>query len=204
LDDPRLQQLIAEMKQRGVAHDPTISVFQSLMLARRGEVTTVDKPWLDHMPGPIQRGRKVAILDIKPGQDSIYRASSQKLREVLKLLFDRGVRLVPGTDDVPGVVLHSELEEWQRAGIPSKDIVRLATIGAAEHLGLDRELGTIARGKRADLMLVPGDPTKDVRVLRQVRLVMKDGAVFFPDEVHTAIGVRPFGSRPVIQEPPIP
>jgi imidazolonepropionase-like amidohydrolase len=123
---------------------------------------------------------------------------------VLKLLFDRGVRLVAGTDDVPGLVLHSELEEWQRAGIPPKDVLRLATIGAAEHLGLDRELGTIARGKRADLLLVPGDPTQDVSVLRKARLVMKDGAVFFPDEVHTAIGVRPFASRPAMQHPAIP
>ncbi len=204
LDDPRLQQLIAEMLKRGVGHDPTIATFQSLLLARAGKVTPGDAPWLDHMPGPIQRSRKVAILDIKPGEDATYRASSQKLRDVLKLLFDRGIHLVPGTDDVPGVMLHSELEEWQRAGIPAKDVLRLATIGAAEHLGLDRELGTIARGKRADLLLVPGDPTKDVSVLRQVRLVMKDGAVYFPDELHTAIGVKPFGTRPVIQEPLIP
>lgn len=196
LDDPRLQQLVADMIRDSVAHDPTIATFQSLLLARPGAVTTVDKPWLDHMPGPIQRARKVALLDIKPGEDAVYRASSQKLRDVLKLLFDRGVRLVPGTDDVPGVMLHTELEEWQRAGIPAADVLRLATIGAAEHLGLDRELGTIARGKRADLLLVPGDPTRDVSVLRQARLVMKDGVVFYPDEIHQSIGVRPFGSRP--------
>jgi hypothetical protein len=204
LDDPRLQQLVAEMRKRGVAHDPTIATFQALLLARSGSVTSVDSAWLDHMPGPVQRSRKVAFLDVKPAEDPVYRASSQKLRDVVKLLFDRGIRLVPGTDDIPGVVLHSELEEWQRAGIPPKDVLRLATIGSAEHLGLDRELGTIARGKRADLLLVPGDPTQDVSVLRKVRLVMKDGAVFFPDELHAAIGVQPFGSRPVIEEPLIP
>ena len=204
LDDPRLQQLIAEMKQRGVGHDPTIATFQSLMLARSGTVTPVDAPWLDHMPGPIQRSRKVALLDIKPSEDATYRASSQKLRDVLKLLFDRGIQLVPGTDDIPGVMLNSELEEWGRAGIPPKDVLRLATIGSAEHLGLDRELGTIARGKRADLMLVPGDPTQDLTVLRKARLVMKDGVVFFPDELHAAIGVKPFGTRPAMQEEMVP
>lgn len=204
LDDPRFQQLVAEMLKRGVAHDPTIATFQSLLLARSGSVTAVDSAWLDHMPGPVQRSRKVAILDIKPGEDQVYRASSQKLRDVLKLLFDRGVRLLPGTDDVPGVMLHSELEDWQRAGIPAKDVIRLATIGSAEHLGLDHELGTIARGKRADLMLVPGDPTQDVSVLRKARLVMKDGVVFYPDEVHTAIGVKPFGTRPAVQGTLIP
>jgi amidohydrolase family protein len=204
LDDPRLQQLIAEMKKKGVGHDPTIATFQSLMLARPGTATVVDAPWLDHMPGPIQRSRKVALLDIKPNEDAVYRASSQKLRDVLKLLFDRGITLVPGTDDVPGVMLDSELEEWQRSGIPAKDVIRLATIGAAEHLGLDRELGTITRGKRADYLLVPGDPTQDVSVLRKARLVMKDGAVYFPDELHSAIGVTPFGTRPAMQEQLVP
>jgi amidohydrolase family protein len=200
LDDPRFQQLLAEMRKRGVAHDPTIATFQSLLLARPGSVTTVDAAWLDHVPGPVQRTRKVALLDIKPGEDAVYRASSQKLREVLKLLFDRGIRLVPGTDDTPGLMLHSELEEWQRAGIPPADVLRLSTIGAAEHLGLAHEVGTIARGKRADLVLVPGDPTRDVGVLRQARMVMKDGVVYFPDEIHAAIGVRPFGTRPAVRE----
>ena len=64
------------------------------------------------------------------------------------------------------------------------------------YLGLAGELGSITRGKRADLVLVPGDPTKDVSLLRQARLVMKDGVVYFPDEIHAAIGVRPFGTRP--------
>ena len=201
LDDPRLRQLVAEMGRRGVAHDPTIATFQSLLLARAGSVTAVDTGWLDHVSGPVQRARKVALLDIKPGEDAVYRASSQKLRDVLKLLFDRGIHLVPGTDDIAGVMLHSELEEWQRAGIPPADVLRLATIGAAEHLGLGHEVGTIDRGKRADLLLVPGDPTRDVSVLRRVRMVMRDGVVYFPDEIHGAIGLRPFGSRPTVRAP---
>jgi hypothetical protein len=195
LDDPRFQALVAEMLKRGVAHDPTIATFQSLLLARPGVTTVVDSAWLDHMPGPEQRSRKVALLDIKPREDSVYRASSQRLREVLKYLFDRGIRLVPGTDDISGVMLHSELEEWQRAGVPPRDVLRMATLGAAQHLGLDHELGSIVRGKRADFVLVPGDPTRDVAVLRQARLVMKDGVVYYPEELHQAIGMRPFGQR---------
>jgi hypothetical protein len=200
LDDPRFQALVAEMLKRGVAHDPTIATFQSLLLARPGVTTVVDSAWLDHMPGPEQRSRKVALLDIKPREDSVYRASSQRLREVLKYLFDRGIRLVPGTDDISGVMLHSELEEWQRAGIPPRDVLRMATLGAAQHLGLDHELGSIVRGKRADFVLVPGDPTRDVAVLRQARLVMKDGVVYYPEELHQAIGMRPFAKRVAARE----
>jgi hypothetical protein len=200
IEDTRLRELVAEMTRRGVAHDPTIATFQSLLLARPGGVTSVDSAWLEHMPGPIQRTRKVALLDIKPGEDAVYRASSQRLRQVLKYLYDQKVRLVPGTDDLPGVMLNSELEEWQRAGIPPAEVLRLATIGAAEHLGLAHELGTIERGKRADLVLVPGDPTRDVGVLRKAQLVMKDGVVYYPDDLHDAIGVRPFGTKPIARE----
>ncbi|HYC32391.1 MAG TPA: amidohydrolase family protein [Gemmatimonadales bacterium] len=196
LEDARFRQFVGEMRRDSVDHDPTIATFQSLLLARPGVVTAVDSAWLDHAPGPIQRSRRTAQLDIEPADDPLYRASSDKLRAVLKLLFDNEITLVPGTDDVPGFMLHSELEEWQRAGIPPADVLRLATLGAAEHLGLGSELGSIARGKRADLVLVPGDPTKDVGLLRRARLVMKDGVVYFPDEIHQAIGVKPFGKRP--------
>jgi hypothetical protein len=200
LDDPGFEQFVTDLIQRDVAHDPTVAGFQSLLLARPGVVTVVDSGWIAHMPGPVQRNRKVALLDVKPAEDAVYRASSQRLREVIKHLFERGVRLVPGTDDIPGVMLHSELEEWQRAGIPPADVLRLATIGAAEHLGLQHEVGTIARGKRADLLLVPGDPTRDVALLRQARLVMKDGVVYYPDDLHRAIGMRPFAAHPAVRE----
>ncbi len=59
-------------------------------------------------------------------------------------------------------MLHSELETWQRAGISPVDVLTLATLGCASYLGLDRELGSVTRGKRADLLLLAGDPTRDV------------------------------------------
>ena len=144
---------------------------------------------------------KVAVVDVKPEQDEIYKASAQRLLEAVKLLHDSGIRLFPGTDDFAGMMLHSELETWQRAGIAPAEILKIATLDCAKYFSLDQQLGTIERGKRADLLLVPGDPTRDVGLLRQVRLVMKDGVVIFPDEVYSAMQIRPFSTRPPTRLP---
>jgi len=195
------QQMVHLMQERRTALDPTLGIFYGMLLSRPGQTTPVDAPWIEHMPGPFQRSRRVSVLDMNPGQDAAYRASAARLLDAVKLLHDAGIRLLPGTDDEPGLMLHSELETWQRAGLQPRDILKLATLDCAKYFSLDQQLGTIERGKRADLLLVPGDPTQDVGVLRRVRLVMKDGAVIFPDEVHSAMQIDPFATRPPVRLP---
>jgi amidohydrolase family protein len=195
------QRMIRLMQERGTAHDTTLAAFYGMLLARPGQLSPTSAPWADHMPGPLQRGLKVATLDMKPDQDGAYRASAQRLLDAVKLLHDSGIRILPGTDDFPGMMLHSELETWQRAGIAPAEVLRIATLGCAKYFALDQQLGTIERGKRADLLLVPGDPTRDVGLLRQARLVMKDGAVIFPDEIHSAMQIKPFSTRPPLVLP---
>jgi hypothetical protein len=195
------QRMIRLMQERGTAHDPTLATLYGMLLARPGQLTAVNAPWAEHMPGPVLRGLKVATLDMKPDQDGAYRASAQRLLEAVKLLHDSRIPILPGTDAFPGMMLHSELETWQRAGIAPAEVLRIATLGCAKYFSLDQELGTIERGKRADLLLVAGDPTADVAAVRQVRLVMKDGAVIFPDEVHAAMQIRPFATRPPVKVP---
>jgi amidohydrolase family protein len=198
--DP-FQHMIGLMQQRGTVVDTTLALFYGMLLTRPGQLTPVKAPWAEHMPGPVLRSLKVAALDMKPDQDGAYRASAQRLLEAVKLLHDSGIPILPGTDEFPGMMLHSELETWQRAGIPPVEILRIATLGCAKYFSLDQQLGTIQRGKRADLLLLPGDPTRDVGVIRQVRLVMKDGAVIFPDEVHAAMQIQPFATRPPVRLP---
>ena len=58
--------------------------------------------------------------------------------------------------------------------------------------------GTIERGKRADLILVDGDPTQDISAIRKVSYVLKDGVGFAPAEIYEAIGIRRFAEPPAI------
>jgi imidazolonepropionase-like amidohydrolase len=181
--------------------DPTMATFSGLLMSRPGKASPTDAAWLEHMPPAIQRARKSASLDVKPEQYPLYDASWKKMEETIVLLHKNGIQLVPGTDDLAGMVLLSELEAWVKAGIPAADVLKLATLGGAKFLGLEGEQGTVARGKRADLYLVEGDPTQDIGAIRKGRLVIKGGAFFYPDEIHTALGVTPFAPRAEVKVP---
>jgi hypothetical protein len=198
-----VQRMVKLMKERGTSVDPTLAVFDGTLRSRPGKTVPSDAPWIDHMPGPVQRLRRQAFLEVKPEQEAAYAASWRKLEQVLLLLDREGIRLLPGTDDTAGFTLHSELEAWSTAGISSGRVLQAATLGCAGYLGRDQDLGSIAQGKLADLVLVEGDPTKDISAVRRVRLVMKGGAVYYPEEIHSAMGITPFASRPKVTVPPV-
>jgi imidazolonepropionase-like amidohydrolase len=102
---------------------------------------------------------------------------------------EAGGRVTTGTDTsaipyvLPGFSVHQEMERLVEFGLSAADAVRAATSVAAE-LVRRSDLGVIAAGKLADLMLVEGDPTVNVSAVRNVRLVMKGGVV-----VHRAEGI---------------
>jgi imidazolonepropionase-like amidohydrolase len=62
--------------------------------------------------------------------------------------------------------------------MPVMDAIRSATIVPARYLGIDDKLGSIAPGKLADLVAVPGDPLADVTALERVSFVMKEGVIY--------------------------
>jgi imidazolonepropionase-like amidohydrolase len=64
-----------------------------------------------------------------------------------------------------------------QAGMTSLDVIRAITINAAEMFGWQDRIGSVERGKFADLIAVAGDPIADITELERVRFVMKDGNV---------------------------
>jgi len=97
--------------------------------------------------------------------------------EALRKAFPRGVRIAFGTD--AGVSKHGrnaeEFELMVKHGMTPAAAIVAATVNAAALLGLEKEVGTLEPGKRADLIAVSGDPLKDVAVLKRVSFVMKGG-----------------------------
>ncbi len=94
-----------------------------------------------------------------------------------------GVKFAYGTD--AGVYPHGQ--NWEdfiylvKAGLPPAYTLQMATINAAQLLGHDDELGTVATGKYADLVAVPGDPLDDITVMSKVNFVMKAGVIYKRD-----------------------
>ena len=98
------------------------------------------------------------------------------MKAFVRRAVEAGVPLLAGTD---GGRLNNELEVYEEAGVPRARILEAATINGARWIGAGDEFGTVEVGKRANLLLVDGDPLTDIRALRDVELVLKDGVVVF-------------------------
>ena len=105
-------------------------------------------------------------------------------RERLQRAVKAGVKLAFGSDEyynvrgkTRGQASLLTLEAYQADGLSPLEVIRTATVNAADLLGLGFRIGTIEQGKSADLIAVDGDPLKDVRELSNVRFVMKSGRV---------------------------
>lgn len=201
LDGPEFRSFVALMKERGVAHDPTVAVFEDPFMQAPGEPSLTYGAVADHLPAAIQRQLRMAAMEADPPMREIYRASFRKALQTIARLDQAGVTLVPGTDAVAGFTLHREYELWTLAGIPPARVMQHATLGAARVLGLDHEIGRVAPGFSADLALVDGDPTSDIASIRRIAMVVKQGDVFFPAEIYPALGIRPFVDGPAIRMP---
>lgn len=111
--------------------------------------------------------------------------------QFLQALFKAGVTIIPGTDTLAGFGLQRELELYAAAGIPTTSVLRMATLDSAAVNRRSDELGLIAPGWLADLIVVDGDPTASMSALRKVRRVIKNGVSYYPDELYEALGVAP-------------
>jgi imidazolonepropionase-like amidohydrolase len=152
---------------------------------------TMERTWqagLDLMaPGLSQKGRELLIPRLKR---SIPRRIERSLDAVGRLN-EAGVPLVLGSDAggspvlpwlVHGPTTHMELHLLQRAGLEPLEIIRAATLTPAEMMGLDQELGTIEVGKRADLIVLEGNPLTDLENLARPRWVIRNGDLRTPKE----------------------
>jgi len=125
-------------------------------------------------------------------------------KQNLKTLSDKGIQISLGTDTLcsmmpcPGFNTIQEMEFMAEAGLTPEKIIKAATRNAAEHLGLLDRVGTVEPGKVADLIIVAGDPLKDISSLHQVQMVIKAGQVVYNAEAETTTpqGV-PSDSNPV-------
>lgn len=111
---------------------------------------------------------------------------------ILRALHAAGVPIVAGTDKaLPAHSLHRELELYVHAGLSPMDVIQLATLGSAKVMGMDREVGSIEPGKRADMILVDGNPLEDFSALRRVTRVISNGRVFDPADLWKSVGFKP-------------
>src|SRR5207244_5395371 len=104
-------------------------------------------------------------------------------RDNVRRLQETGVTILAGSDmqagGFPGAGLHREFPLPAESGLTPAQAIRAATLDAARFLadGKEPDFGVVAEGKRADLLLVDGDPTQDLDALARIRAVIKGGVV---------------------------
>ena len=117
------------------------------------------------------------------------------MKDNLRRVRDAGIPIAMGTDagnplTLRGPSVYAEMEAMQDAGLTPMQVLVAATAGGAHALGRDQDLGTIAAGKLADLLVLEADPTKDARAFRRLRYVVRGGEVRAEDELR-APGAAP-------------
>ena len=106
-------------------------------------------------------------------------------------LHKAGVTIVPGSDTgLVGYGLIRELELYVQAGMTPLEAVQCATIVSARAMGLDRDSGTIEAGKRADLILVDGNPLANISDLRKVSRVVANGRIYDAAKLGRSVGFQ--------------
>jgi imidazolonepropionase-like amidohydrolase len=171
------EQLFARFVKNQTVVDPTLIAFRSYV-----ELSDPSSP-------PDPRSRYVALSLKKEWQKLIKPASAEdlaemkatvaELREVVRQMNRSGVTLVAGSDiagpRVPGFSLHDELVLLVEAGLTPMQALQAATLTPAKVLNKAKDLGSIATGKLADLILLDANPLDDIRNTQRIRAVIVNG-----------------------------
>ncbi|NVK87979.1 MAG: amidohydrolase family protein [Gammaproteobacteria bacterium] len=198
LNSDEVNQFIALLAEKGIEVDLTVSTFNSLLLTRDKQVDPEYAAIAEHLPPLFQRGLKTATMKIDSAeQDASYRAGAAALLTMTKKLYDAGVPIIPGTDAFTGFTLLRELELYSMAGIPNIEVLKIGSLNSARVVGQADSTGSIEVGKVADLVLIDGDPTKNMSDLRKASLVIQGDRMFQPEKIYQSMGVKPFA--PAVQ-----
>jgi hypothetical protein len=190
LSSAPVQSFIRLLQEHKTVLDPTLNVFEGMFTDRPAKISNSYAAVADRVPAQIRRGFLYGGLEVPAGMDQRYRDSFLQMLKMTKIVYDSGIPMVAGTDALAGFSLHRELELYEQAGIPRPKILQMATLGAARVMKRDQELGTIAPGKLADVILVDGDPVSRIGDLRKVQTVIKDGVLYQTSDLCRAVGVR--------------
>jgi imidazolonepropionase-like amidohydrolase len=198
LDGQAVNDFVKLLVDRKTAVDATMATFEYFYLQRQGAPNPTFKMVANNVPPTVRRGWLSNSMDVNDKNEEPFRKSYAKLMGLVKKMHDAGVPLLAGTDEVAGFALHRELELYVMAGISPLDTLKIATWNGAKYSQVLERAGSITVGKDADLVLVNGDPSKNIADIRKVSLVMKAGAMYEPSKLYQAVGVKPFVASPKI------
>ncbi len=177
--------LFARMKSQSVAYDPTLTVVEAFLDIANGSLDPLERPLvLQAAPASLLDSSKKFLASPSGGkireQMKRFPASMELARQNLLAAWKAGVMLVTGSDAGNPLVLHGatiqrELELWVEAGIPPAAALQAATYNAARFIGVGDRIGLIKEGYEANLLLVDGNPMKEIKQIESIQTVIFKG-----------------------------
>jgi imidazolonepropionase-like amidohydrolase len=174
----------AQMKAKGIPYIPTLTL-DMFAHAYAGKPDWLDDPFFKAAlePGVYDMISSEKYQNEQKNSPANARSAGayQIALQNVKKLHDSGVLIALGTDSgafpirAQGFAEHLEMELLVRAGLTPLQAIRAATLHAAQVLRIDRDFGTIEKGKSADLIVLGGDPAEDIKNTRKIESVYKSG-----------------------------
>ncbi len=181
-DESKIPALALATKDAGVAVVPTMSLWETLQGAH--EVAGLQtRPELKYVPPQMVQAWTNSVNDARSNANFNAQAAARLIElrnKMLGALNAAGVTILMGTDapqifSVPGFSLYHELPVMVKAGMTTHQVLASGTINVARFLGAEREAGTVAVGKRADLLLLDANPLESIDNIQKRAGVMVNG-----------------------------
>jgi imidazolonepropionase-like amidohydrolase len=175
------------LKDHQVVIDPTLGVFELAFRSVKDNITDIE-PDFQSLPEPLKP------LFTNTGSSTPQEIERGKMimkafMEIVNALNKNGITLVAGTDmGFPGYSVFRELELYVASGLTPMEAIRTATITPAIVMKQGALLGSVEEGKNADLILIDGNPLNNIRDIRKLSLVIKDGQPYQPEALHKMAG----------------
>ena len=199
-DQPVDQEFLDLAKKNGTIVIPTLTVLDGYVRMFRGVVDR-KAPAVDDPNGCVDKGTLAKVAETATLDASLVPADRMAARQGradrftrvtranLKTLIDAGIPIATGTDagnplTLHGPAIYAEMEAMQAAGMTPMQVIVASTATASRAMGLDKQVGTIEKGKAADLVIVDGDPSRDVANFRKIRYVVRSGVVRNMADLH--------------------
>ena len=190
LDDTASARVFSFLKAHHTVIDPTVGVYELMFRSTKDDITTIE-PAYAQLPQSLQALFRTMGQD-DPANVAKYAPYFASMPQLVKALYDHGIPVVAGTDmGFPGTSLARELELYVQGGLTPMQALQTATIVPARAMQAEQRAGSLDVGKQADLVIIDGNPLQQIRDLRRVQLVVKNGQVYEPAQMRKLADYQP-------------
>jgi imidazolonepropionase-like amidohydrolase len=186
LESKRAQEMITLLKEKQIVVDPTLGWGEMAGHPKSVDVASFE-PGIN--AAPFTLSSKFRALGVPAADEAKFHERMETNLKVVGALYRAGVTIVPGSDTgLLGYGLDRELELYVQAGMPPMAAIQSATLVPARVMKLDGEVGSIEVGKRADLILVQGNPLEHISDIRRVVSVVANGRMYDSKKLGRSVG----------------